>query len=200
LLAERIAALELKDPVVLGLPRGGLPVAFEIAARLKAPLDVVLVRKIGHPWQPELAIGAVVDGSEPQLVKNEEAMLGLPDAERVLAEGEARELKEIDRRRALYLGSRPRAVIAGRSAIVVDDGIATGATMRAALIATRRLGPAKLVLAVPVAPADVLEELRTEVDDVVCLATPEPFYAIGLWYQDFHQLTDKEVIALLAGS
>ncbi|MFZ1991132.1 MAG: phosphoribosyltransferase [Alphaproteobacteria bacterium] len=199
LLAEKVAALELKDPVVLGLPRGGVPVAFEIAKRLNAPLDLVLVRKIGHPWQPELAIGAVVDGSEPQLVKNDEAMLGLPDAERILAEGEARELKEIERRRALYFGDRPRAAIAGKSAIVVDDGIATGATMRAALIATRRLGPAKLVLAVPVAPPEVIEALRSEVDDVVCLATPELFYAIGLWYQDFHQLTDKDVIALLAG-
>lgn len=197
MLAERLASMALGNPVVLALPRGGVPVASEIAKRLKAPLDLVLVRKIGHPWQPELAIGAVVDGSEPQLVKNEEALAGLPDRERVLAEGEARELKEIERRRSLYFGGRPRVSIAGRDAIVVDDGIATGATMRAALIATRRLKPAKLVLATPVAPAETLAELRTEVDEVVCLATPEPFYAIGLWYQDFHQLTDEEVIALL---
>ena len=196
-LADRLVALDLKDPVVLALPRGGVPVGAEIAKRLKAPLDLILVRKIGHPRQPELAIGAVVDGSEPELVKNEEALWGLPDAERVLADGEARELKEIERRRNLYFGGRKRAPITGRSAIVVDDGIATGATMRAALVATRRLKPAKLVLAVPVAPAETIAALRNEVDEVVCLAIPEPFYAIGLHYRDFHQLGDKEVISLL---
>jgi putative phosphoribosyl transferase len=197
LLGARLLKLDLKDPVVLALPRGGVPVAYEIAKCLNAPLDLVLVRKIGHPWQPELAIGAVVDGSEPQLVRNDEALAGLPDTERVLAEGEDRELKEIERRRVLYLGGRQRAPISGRSAIIVDDGIATGATMRAALIAVRRLKPARLVLATPVAPAEVIAELRTEADDIVCLATPEPFYAIGLWYQDFHQLSDKEVVELL---
>jgi len=197
ILAERLAALNLKDPVVLALPRGGVPVGAEIAKRLGAALDLVLVRKIGHPWQPELAIGAVVDGSEPQLVKNEEALCDLPDAERALAEGEARELKEIERRRRLYFGDRSRAPVAGRSAIVVDDGIATGATMRAALIATRRLNPAKLILATPVAPPETLAALRGQVDEIVCLATPEPFYAIGLYYRDFHQLGDEEVIDLL---
>jgi len=196
-LAEKLAMLALKDPVVLALPRGGVPVGAEIARRLKAPLDLVLVRKIGHPLQPELAIGAVVDGSQPQLVKNEESLWGLPNAERVLAQGEARELKEIERRRNLYFGGRERVPVAGRSAIVVDDGIATGATMRAALIATRRLNPAKLVLAVPVAPADTIAALRSDVDEVVCLATPEPFYAIGLHYRNFHQLDDKEVMDLL---
>lgn len=199
-LAEKLAVLDLKDPVVLALPRGGVPVGYEIARRLKAPLDLVLVRKIGHPWQPELAIGAVVDGSEPQLVRNDDALAGLPDPERVLAEGEARELKEIERRRSLYFNGGQRVAITGSSAIVVDDGIATGATMRAALIATRRLKPAKLVLAVPVAPAETIEELRREVDEVVCLAMPAPFYAIGLHYRDFHQLDDEAVISLLKRS
>ena len=197
LLAEKLAARAFKDPVVLALPRGGVPVAYEVAKRLKAPLDLVLVRKIGHPWQPELALGAVVDGAEPQLVRNEEVLATLPDGEKALAEGEARELKEIERRRVRYFGDRKRVSVAGRSAIVVDDGIATGATMRAALIAVRRLKPARLILATPVAPADAIAELSREVDETVCLAMPEPFYAIGLWYEDFHQLTDEEVVRLL---
>ncbi len=196
-LAMRLAHLKEKDPVVLALVRGGLPVAFEVAKALAAPLDIVLVRKIGAPDRPELAAGAVVDGPSPEIVVNADivAALGIPDN---YSKREAqRELGEIERRRKLYLGDRPRAAIAGKTAIVVDDGIATGATTRAALHALRRQKPARLVLAVPVAPAETIEELRAEADEFVCLSTPEPFWAIGAFYRDFSQVGDDEVIGLL---
>jgi putative phosphoribosyl transferase len=199
-LARRISQRAFTDPVVLALPRGGVPVAFEIAEALGAPLDLLLVRKVGLPGQPELALAAIVDGERPDLVLNDEvvALSDLDaDAIRDLA---ARELKEIERRRAAYMGSRPPVQVAGRSAIVVDDGIATGASMRAALVALRRRAPKEIVLAVPVAPSDTLADLRPLVDDVVCLAVPEPFHAIGLHYRDFHQLSDREVIDMLAKS
>jgi putative phosphoribosyl transferase len=196
-LGARLAALRLADPVVLALPRGGVPVAFEVAQALHAPLDLLLVRKIGVPWQPELAVGAVMDGGEPVIVvePHVQAETGI---ERGYIEERARqELKEIERRRALYLADRAPEPVAGRTAIVVDDGIATGTTMRAALRGLRRRAPARLVLAVPVAPPETIEALRAEVDDVVCLAQPEPFGAIGYFYLDFHQLTDDEVIGLM---
>lgn len=195
------AALEKygpSHPVILALPRGGVPVAAEIAQALGAPLDLLLVRKIGLPWQPELAIGAAVDGADPLIVRNEAiiAHSGVGEAEFQRACRE--EMAEIERRKARYLGGRARAPLAGRVVIVVDDGIATGATMRAALRAIRQRGPSKLVLAVPVAPLDALAELRPEVDDLVCLDTPEPFDAIGYFYRDFSQVGDEEVIAILA--
>ncbi len=196
---ERIFADDpsLADPVVLALPRGGLPVAIEIARALNAPLDLVLVRKIGVPFQPELAAGAVVDGDDPQLVVNEEVvrMAGLTKAD--LDAVEARELEEIERRRDLYLKGRARAPIENRTVIVVDDGIATGATTRAALKALRRRGPKALILAVPVAPEETVEAMRREVDRVVCLDSPAAFYAIGAHYRDFRQVSDAEVVALL---
>lgn len=197
-LAKVLADKGYRDPVVLALPRGGVAVALEVAKALGAPLDLVLVRKIGVPYQPELALAAVVDGEHPELVINEDVrrMSGVSDAD--LERGKARELAEIDRRRAYYLKGRERVPVAGRTAIVVDDGIATGATTRAALKALRRANPDKLVLAVPVAPPDTLAKLRGEVDEVVCLETPEPFYAIGLYYYDFTQVSDEEVVALLA--
>lgn len=197
-LADALASLRNRDPVVLALPRGGVPVGFEIARALGAPLDVVLVRKIGAPGQPELAAGAVVDGERVEIVRNEDVvrMLGLSDA--WIERAAAREVEEIERRRRLYLGEREPVPVAGRTAIVVDDGIATGATMRAALRAVRRQRPRHLVLAVPLAPAETVEALRGEVDEVVCLAMPEPFGAIGYFYDDFRQTDDEEVRDLLA--
>lgn len=197
-LAARLLSYKEQRPTILALPRGGVPVAAEIAEALAAPLDLILVRKIGVPFQPELAMGAVVDGDAPVVVRNEDviAMAGID--ERSFQEIYDRELVEIGRRRAKYLGDRVRAEIAGRTAIVVDDGIATGATTRAALRTTRMRGPARLVLAVPVAPAESLQELRDEADQIHCLETPEFFGAIGSYYEDFRQVSDEEVIALLA--
>jgi putative phosphoribosyl transferase len=182
---------------VLALPRGGVPVGFEIASVLRAPLDLVLVRKIGAPFQPELAIGALVDGGRAEAVMNEEILREFEIPESYIEQERARQLEEIERRRNVYLAGRTRAPIEGRTAIVVDDGIATGATMEAALDAVRRAKPKRLVLAVPVAPPDTIERLRPHADDVVCLATPRLFGAIGAFYADFRQLDDQQVIDLL---
>jgi putative phosphoribosyl transferase len=192
-LATALAGYKDQRPVILALPRGGVPVAAEIATKLEAPLDLVLVRKIGVPSQPELAMGAVVDGSSPIVVRNEEVigLVGI-DEKRFNAVRD-RELAEIERRRQHYLGDRPRIDLAGRVAIVVDDGIATGMTTRAALRSVAARKPSKLVLAVPVAPTDSVAALRREVDDLVCLETHENFYAIGLYYADFRQVSDDEV-------
>lgn len=197
-LAEGVSARGYDAPVILALPRGGVPVAFEIARALKAPLDLVLVRKIGVPFQPELALAAVVNGDSPEVVVNREvsAMTGLD--EKYLDTEVQRQLKEIERRRAYYLQGRAQARVEGRTAILVDDGIATGASMRAALHALRRRKPKRLVVAVPVAPAESVAVLKQEADEVLCLAMPEPFIAIGLHYSDFHQLSDEEVRNLLA--
>jgi putative phosphoribosyl transferase len=196
-LAEALVAYQNQDPVILALPRGGVPVAAEVAAALKAPLDLVLVRKIGVPIQPELAMGAVVDGGAPVVVRNDD-VIRLADIDE--AEFKAicdSELAEIERRRQRYLGDRDRAEVAGHTAIVIDDGVATGATTRAALQATRMRRPKKLVLAVPVAPTDTLALLRGDADDVICLEDYEFFGAIGLYYADFDQVSDDEVIKLL---
>ena len=196
-LAEKVAAKSLPDPVVLALPRGGVPVAAEIAKVLKAPLDLLMVRKIGVPWQPELAAAAVIDGKDPQIVINQE-VCALADVSRsYIDEAAKNELEEIERRRKLYLKDHPHAEVAGHSIIVVDDGIATGTTMRAVLKALRRKKPKSILLAVPVAPIEAIEALQSEVDDIVCLATPAPFYGIGLHYADFHQVPDEEVITTL---
>ncbi|MBL8351681.1 MAG: phosphoribosyltransferase [Burkholderiaceae bacterium] len=201
LLAERLVGLNLPPPrVVLALPRGGVPIAAPVARALHAPLDLLLVRKIGLPWQPELALAAVVDGDPPEIVVDE-AVQAVSDVEPGYIERQAQvELQEIARRRALYLKGRSPVPVAGCTAIVVDDGIATGTTVRAALKALRRRQPANLVLAVPVAPSDTLAELRAEVDQIVCLAEPYPFEAIGLHYRDFHQVPDAEVLAALAAA
>jgi predicted phosphoribosyltransferase len=197
-LAARLARYKDQHPLVLALPRGGVPVAAEVAAALEAPLDLILVRKIGVPWKPELAMGAVVDGGAPLVVRNENVvrMSGTSDREfRAVCD---RELAEIDRRRERYLGGRPRIDVEGRTAIVVDDGIATGATTKAALRATRMLGPKKLILAVPVAPAEIAEEMRGEADEVIFLEERREFGAIGYYYRDFRQVDDQEVIDYLA--
>ena len=197
-LAQRLAAMPRPGPiVVLALPRGGVPIGAEVARALGAPLDLLLVRKIGAPWQPELAVAAVVDGTPPQTVIDEE-MLGLPGVDAAYIEGQvAEQLREIERRRQIYLRGRAPVPIAGATVIVVDDGIATGTTVRAALQALRR-GPARrLVLAVPLAPAETLARLQAEVDQIACLEQPAPFRAIGCHYADFHQVSDAEVIAAL---
>ena len=197
-LVAPVRALGLSDPVVLALPRGGVPVALEVARALQAPLDLLLVRKIGAPGQPELAVAAVVDGAPPEVVVHEAAR-HLAGVNRAYIGREAeRELTEIRRRRRIYLQGRPLIALAGRNVIVVDDGIATGTTVRAALQALRRQQPAQLVLAVPVAPPDTVRALRREVDHLVCLQVPEDFEAVGLHYDDFRQVCDDEVLALLA--
>ena len=197
LLAQRVVGLELIDPVVLALPRGGVPVAAEVARALHAPLDLLMVRKIGAPDQRELAVAAVVDGDHPEVVVDEET-LRLSGADRAYVDAEAKqELKEIERRRALYLRGRAPVPLAGKSVVLVDDGIATGTTVRAGLKALQRSRAARLVLAVPVAPADTVALLRGEVDDLVCLSQPEFFHAVGAHYRDFHQVEDDEVIDLL---
>jgi putative phosphoribosyl transferase len=198
LLARRLAQ---RPPagrvVVLALPRGGVPIGTEVARALGAPLDVLLVRKIGAPWQPELAVAAVVDGTPPQIVVDpDSASMAAVDAHYIQTEA-ARQVKEIARRRHVYLRGRAPVDVTGATVIVVDDGIATGTTMRAALQALRQRQPARLILAVPVAPADTLASLRGEVDEVVCLEQPFPFRAVGEHYAEFHQLDDDEVIEAL---
>lgn len=197
-LASALSAYAGRKPVVLALPRGGVPVAAVVAAALGAPLDLVLVRKIGAPGQPELALGAVVDGGAPLVVRNPRILAATGASAAEFDAIAARELAEIERRRTRYLGARAAVDIAGLVAIVVDDGIATGATMRAALRASRQRRPARLVLAVPVASPEALASLRPEVDEVVCLASPDGFLGVGQFYDDFRQVTDDEVVALLA--
>ena len=188
---------EQQKLTILALPRGGVAVAAEVAAALDAPLDLILVRKIGVPFQPELAMGAVVDGGASIIVRNEDVIehTGIDEAAfKAVCDAE---FAEIERQRERYLGNRERAEVAGRTAIVIDDGIATGATTRAALRATRMRNPKRLVLAVPVAPSDSLPELRREVDDIVCLKDHRMFGAIGFYYRDFRQVSDEEVIEIL---
>lgn len=197
-LAAALANHKGAKPIVLALPRGGVPVAAEIATTLDAPLDLVLVRKLGVPSQPELAMGAVVDGAAPLVVRNESIIAFSGVSDEAFKAVERRELDEIERRRKRYLGDRPRPSLKAKTVIIVDDGIATGATTRAALRAVRPQKPAKLVLAVPVAPTDTLQALKAEADDIVCLEDYEDFGAIGNFYSDFTQVSDDEVIALLA--
>jgi len=185
-------------PLILALPRGGVPVAYEVALALDAPLDLLLVRKIGAPGHEEYGIGAVIDGADPQLVLNEDVVRMLaPDPGYIRAEMQ-RQIEELERRRRTYMGDRPPPDLGGRTVILIDDGIATGGTVRAALRGARKHDPARLVLAVPVAPSDILKALQDECDAIVCLASPEPFYAVGAWYTDFTQTDDDEVKMLLA--
>lgn len=196
-LARALEKYSADAPVVLALPRGGVPVAFEVAKALHAPLDLLFVRKIGAPGHPELGVGALVDGATPHLVVNEEIadQLDLPPD---WIEREAvHELREIERRRGLYQRSGEPLSVKGRTVLVVDDGIATGGTVRAVLEALSHSGAAKVVLAVPVAPPDSLRRLAPYAAEIVALATPEPFYAVGLYYQDFTQTEDEEVVRLL---
>ena len=197
-LAKALASYKRQKPVVLALPRGGVPVATKVAEALNAPLDLLLVRKIGVPFQPELAMGAVVDGPAPLTVRNEDVITLSGVSERDFSAIRDQELAEIERRRKTYLGNRPHPELTARTVIVVDDGIATGATTRAALQAVRIRKPSKLVLAVPVAPTDTLRKLKSEADEIVCLEDYENFGAIGLFYSDFRQVLDTEVTEILA--
>ena len=197
-LGAKLMRFKDQNPCVLALPRGGVPVGLEIATMLGAPLDLIIVRKLGAPWQPELAIGAIVDGEKPQIVLNKSVIsqLGVSPAE-IEAE-KKRQLVEIERRRKTYLAGRPRVDIQHRTTIIVDDGIATGATVRAAILAIRALGPKKIVLAVPVAPRDTIAALKSEVDEVICLEAYDNFTAISPYYLDFRQIEDEEMHELLS--
>lgn len=196
-LADALASQDLTHVVVLALPRGGVPVAAPVARALGAPLDLLLVRKIGAPGQPELAVAAVADGTDPALVYDDETM-ALTGASRQYVKRELpAHLQEIERRRTLYLKGRPPIPLAGKTAVLVDDGIATGTTVRAALMALRLRGPARVILAVPVASQEALRTLRPEVDAVVCLETPSWFGAVGAHYRHFPSVSDDEVVALM---
>jgi predicted phosphoribosyltransferase len=196
-LAERLGAYaDRPDVIVLALPRGGVPVGYEVARALHAPLDVFIVRKLGAPGHEELAMGAVATGGVRVVNEQVVRALGIPDS--VIDAVASWELEELRRRERLYRGDRPPPDVRGKTVILVDDGLATGSTMLAAVRALRQQQPARIVVAVPIAAPDTCELLRAEVDDVVCAVTPEPFYAVGLWYRDFSQTTDEEVRELLA--
>ena len=196
-LATRLNAYaNRRDVIVLALPRGGVPVGFEVALALHAALDVFGVRKLGVPGQEELAMGAVATGGAVLLNPEVVHYLGISEAE--LQSVIDAEREELERRNRLYRDDRPPPEVKSKAVILVDDGLATGASMRAACAALRQLGPARLVVAVPVAPVEACEEMRAEADEVVCAATPEPFYGVGMWYADFTQTTDAQVRNLLA--
>jgi putative phosphoribosyl transferase len=197
MLADQLAVMRLQHPLVLALPRGGVPVGAEIARRLHAPLDVVFVRKLGAPNQPELAVGAVADGAEPEIVLNTELVAMLDLDEDYIAEAAKRELGVIEQRRREWAALRPAVDPAGRALIVVDDGVATGMTMQAALRQLKRRRPARLIAAAPVASREAVAMLRREADDVVCLSSPRRFGSVGSFYRSFLQVTDGEVAALL---
>lgn len=186
------------DVIVLGLPRGGVPVAYEVAKVLHVPLDICLVRKLGVPAHKELAMGAIASGGVRILNYDVVSWLGISGQS--IDEVAARELKELQRRDRAYRGDRPQPDLRDRTIILVDDGLATGSTMRAAIAVLKPQHPGRVIVAVPVAPLETVRELSTEVDEVECLMTPESFYAIGLWYENFAQTTDEEVRECLAMS
>jgi putative phosphoribosyl transferase len=197
-LGEAVKLLQLDAPLVLALPRGGVPVAFEVAKALDAPLDLLLVRKLGSPGHAELGIGAITDGATPRVVLNQGLIQQLGVPEEYIRTEVDEQSAELERRRRAYLGGREPLAVKGQSVVLVDDGIATGSTVRVALEALRANGAAPLILAVPVAPASVLATLEPLTDGVICLATPTPFFAVGEHYEQFGQTTDDEVIQLLA--
>ena len=195
-LAEKLADYAGRpDVLVLALPRGGVPVAYEVARALGAPLDVFLVRKLGMPGHEELAFGAIATGGVRVLNPDVAGVLGIPS--HVIDQVTANELAELERREQEYRGDRPPPDVRGMTVILIDDGLATGASMRAAVAALRRGQPARIVVAVPIAAPSACEEFQDEVDEIVCARTPEPFYAVGRWYEDFAQTTDEEVRELL---
>jgi putative phosphoribosyl transferase len=200
--AGRLLARELEryagrdDVVVLALPRGGVPVAHEVAKALGAPLDVFVVRKLGVPGYPELAMGAIASGGA--LVLDEGLIRSLGIGKAALRQTVEEELRELERRERAYRDGRDLPELAGKTVILVDDGLATGSTMRAAALAVRKHHPARILVAVPVAAAETCDEFRKEVDEIICAVTPRPFHAVGLWYDDFSQTSDEEVRELLA--
>ena len=199
LLAAKLAAYAGRpDVLVLALPRGGVPVAYEVARALDAPLDVFLVRKMGVPGHEELAMGAIATGGVRVVNDSVVRALGLPD--HVIESVAALEQRELERRERDYRGGRPAPDVRGRTVILVDDGLATGSTMRAAIAALRQRGAARIVVAVPVGAPDTCAEFQDEADEAVCARTPEPFYAVGMWYDDFSQTSDEEVRDLLRGA
>jgi putative phosphoribosyl transferase len=195
LATKLVAYADCPNLLVLALPRGGVPVAYEIARLLHAPLDVFLVRKLGVPWNEELAMGAIASGGVRVLNQEAISCSHLPDW--LIDHVAKREQKELERRERVYRGDRPALDIQGRMLILVDDGLATGSTMRAAAIALRQMKPLKIVIAVPVSPPETCAAFRSEVEDVICAITPEPFIAVGAWYADFSQTSDEEVRQLL---
>jgi putative phosphoribosyl transferase len=197
-LARRLEMLPREDLVVLGLPRGGVPVAFEVASHLRVPLDILVVRKLGAPFQPELAMGAIGEGGVRIVSEDVVRAVGATAAD--LDEVEARERVELARRSARFRGAGPRVPIAGHTVVIVDDGIATGSTARAACNVARAQGARRVVVATPVAPADTVADLRGAADEVIALHTPEHFLAIGRFYADFAQTSDEEVVRLLASA
>jgi putative phosphoribosyl transferase len=195
-LAQKLAAYAGQSNVlILALPRGGVPVAYEVALAINAPLDIFLVRKLGLPGREELAIGAIASGGIRVLNKDIIRMLSIP--EEVINFVVKRELQELQRREKLYRGDRPFPEVRDRTVVLIDDGLATGASMRAAITGLRAQGPARIVVAVPAAAPDVCHAFQCEVDEIVCAVTPEPFYGVGRWYEDFSQVTDEEVRILL---
>lgn len=197
-LAARLPQSVQRDTVVIALPRGGLPVAEVIAETIGAQLDIALVRKVGLPGQKELALAAVTDGETPRISINRDVADSAGYSDEDIWDLAREQLREIDRRRSVYLSGRATVPVAGKSVIVVDDGIATGATMRAALQFLRAQGPRRIVVAVPVAPREVVAEMAQVADEVICLDTPEPFYAVGAHYRHFEQVPDEAVAAILA--
>ncbi len=195
-LAEELAAYANRpDALVLALPRGGVPVAFEVAKALNAPLDVFLVRKLGVPGQEELAMGAIASGGVRVL--NEDVVRSLNLSEATIDQVAAKEQQELERRERLYRDDRPAPDVRDRTVILVDDGLATGATMRAAVTALRQQQPARIVVAVPISSPETCHDFENEVDEIICAQTPQPFYSVGLWYNNFSQTTDEEVRDLL---
>lgn len=197
LLAERLAELHLIDPVVYALPRGGVPVAAEIAAVLDAPLDLILVRKIGAPHNPELAVGAIVEGDPPDVVINEDVWRLTRVDDKYFDSEKAVQVEELKHRAKRYLGSGQRPNPTGRPVVVVDDGLATGATMRVALTALQRRRITQIIVALPVAPRDSLQDIAALADEVICLRPVAEFSGVSAFYDDFHQLTDEEVLGFL---
>lgn len=196
MLAERLREFAgRRDVIVLALPRGGVPVGYVVARELGVPLDVFVVRKLGTPGQPELAMGAIASGGVRVLNREVVDALGIPEAS--IEEVSRREEEELQRRERQYRGDRPSLDVSGKTGILVDDGLATGSSMRAAAAALRQAGAARIVIAVPVASRATCDQLREEGNDVVCATTPEPFFAVGQWYKDFAQTTDEEVRELL---
>lgn len=199
-LAEALSRKGVADAVVYALPRGGVPVAAEVARALKAPLDVILVRKLGAPGQPELAIGAVADGDLPTTVLNSAIVAELAIAPETIRRLSAAAFAEIERRRRVFRAAAAAISPVGRTAIIVDDGLATGATMEVAVKSLRQAGARRIVVALPVAPRDAVSRLKMIADDVVCLLAPAPFHSVGAYYQDFAQLTDADVVDALRAS